>query len=67
MGRVTEHFGSEKCMVELEFTVDQVKELNKKAKRLGFKDHKELIFKAIDGYLEYRDYFQELRDSRTDE
>ncbi|MEK7090829.1 MAG: hypothetical protein AAB930_04560 [Patescibacteria group bacterium] len=62
MGRVTEHFGNEKCTVEIEFTIDQVKIMNERAKARGLKDHKELISKAVDYYLDSTIYFQELRD-----
>ena len=52
MDGITEHHGSEKCMVELEFTVEYVLMLNKLAKLLNLENHKEVINLAISHFSE---------------
>lgn len=52
MSTTTEHFGNEKCMVEIEFTVDYVRTLNELAKLLGLANYKEVINLAISHFSE---------------
>ena len=52
MNGIPEHFGNERCMIELEFSVDYIKVLNDMAKLLGLVNHKEVINLAISHFSE---------------